>query len=516
MLWALWLCRVLSLLQISKLIYRTVVTAIHRGSTDKRSTRPNVPPMFCELYFIAWFALHILAHIFQWQHPVLKGLIIYYLFESIVWVLYYTIFRRFFEENYSIYHELEYLTVLMLVIPTQALGFANLYNTTFRDALTGLLGAGSDGTPFPVQILGALFGAIVISMIISAFPAEAIKKRNKKQKMLIIGNGDVVQNRLYPALQASGCNDIHIFDLGDPKDDNTDCRYLPTNKEICQAVYKKMDIKSVVFIETPSCTHVPYLQEFTKQKAPLIVVEKPITTNLEELDAVCKLIANSDNRERIFFASYYILEKALPLYYLTNHKPVYEKYLEIDDAMSLHNWRLRLGVLQSIDVTLIEGADNRTWVYEKENGGQLLETFLHNVLIASLFCGLPSSWSNPVLHNIDPNLVTLTANSGKTDIALTLQKNAGQTQCRREARLLFSGGSITADFDTKEAKIAFEDIGKTITIAVKPGFTGKYSVLVDLVKEVIDGDLTTVEADGLHNQIEVIRWLLTMQQDAPQ
>ncbi len=105
-LWTLWFCRVISLLQISKLVYRKIVTVLKKVTKDKNSFRPNVPPMFCEIYFILWFALLIFAHIFEWHNKLISGLIIYYLFETIVWVLYYTVFRRFFEENYSIYHEL--------------------------------------------------------------------------------------------------------------------------------------------------------------------------------------------------------------------------------------------------------------------------------------------------------------------------------------------------------------------------------------------------------------------------
>ncbi len=509
-LWALWFCRVLSLLQISKFVFRKIITFFKKDTTDKKSTRPNVPPMFCEIYFILWFVLLILAHIFKWNNIVLSVCITYYLFESIVWVLYYTVFRRFFEENYSIYHELEYLTVLMLVIPTQALGFANLYGTTFREALSGLLGVGSDASPFPVKILGALFAAIVISMIISAFPAEAIKKRNKKQKMLIIGNGDVVKNRLYPALLSTGSaeSDIHIFDKGEPNKSDDKCNCLLTEKEIIDAAVSKVDQKSAIFIETPTYTHFLYLNKFIEKKVPLIVVEKPIAAKLSELIEIEKIIADSNKRERIFFLSYYILEKALPLYYLTSNNRLYEKYLDIDDSLALHNWRLRLGILKTVHIEIIEGADSREWTFKKENGGQLLETFIHNALITSLFCGLPSSWKNQKLNNQDLNTVTLTAESGKADISLKLIKNAAENEISRTANFVFSGGNITADFDKKEAKIYFDDIGKDITIAVKDSFNDKYSILVDLVKGVIDGDYTTEEVDGLKNQIEVIKWLI--------
>ncbi len=518
LLWTLWICRVLSLLQISKLIYRKLITFFKRSSTDKNSVRPNVPPMFCEIYFILWFCVFLAAHLLGWHHIVITILIYYYLFESVVWVLYYTIFRRFYEENYSIYHELEYLTVLILLIPTQALAFAILYRTSFREMLSGLLGAGEDGTPFAVRVLGALFAAIVISMIISAFPAEAIKKKQKKQKMIIIGNGDVVKERLYPALRESGSppRDIRVFDKGAEDASDETCTYYEEDAAICDAVLRQADTKSIVFIETPTHTHYYYLERLIGKKIPLIVVEKPITASLEELDAVHRMMTDDDKREQLFFMSYYILEKALPLYYLTSQITHYEKYLDIDDTLALHNWRLRLGILQSVKIDITEGEDLRTWVQDRNLGGQLLETFIHNVLIASLFSGLPSSWCNHVLEYPDENSITLTAESGKANICLHMVKNAPTDQLSRTAEFNFSGGNITADFDTKSAKIYFDDLGKAVTIAVKDTYATKYSVLVDLIQGVTEGDYRTTEVDGLKNQPEVIEWLLTYLQKEAQ
>ncbi len=400
----------------------------------------------------------------------------------------------------------------MLVIPTQALGFANLYRNTFRETLAGLLGAGSDLTPFPVKVLGVLFAAIVISMIISAFPAEAIKKRNKKYKMFIIGNGDVVQNRLYPALTKNEKNkeNIYIFDMCEPEKSTDKCSCFLSEKEICDTIIKKIDPISTVFIETPTYAHFSYLEELIKGDAPLIVVEKPITDNLQSLAKIKDIIADGDNRDRLFFLSYYILEKALPLYYLTSHNKIYKKYLNIDDELSLHNWRLRLGVLKTVNIDIIEGADNRTWTFKEKYGGQVLETFIHNVLIASLFCGLPSSWEECRLNTEDENKVTLNTKSGNTEISLLVLKNAVPHLVRRKAELVFSGGKITADFDGKWAKIYFDDLGKEITISVKDCFADKYSVLVDLIEGVRDGCYSTREVDGLKNQIEVIEWLLSV------
>ena len=516
LLWTLWLCRLLSLLQISKLIFRKVAKLLKKSTTDEKSTRINVPPMFCELYFIAWFVFLLLGYWLGLSGPVATGFTLYYLFESIVWVLYYTVFRRFFEENYSIYHELEYLTVLILVIPSQALGFANLYNLGFLDVLAGLLGAGSDSIPGGVQMLGALFMAIVISMIISAFPAEMVKKQEQKSKMFVIGCGDVVKERLYPALIKTGVADsVSVCDLSSNPQKLSYCQYFDSQQDICDNIIKKARDNSVLWIETPSHTHVPYLESLLNSKASLIVVEKPICVSPEDIKRVQALLDDEDNRNRIFFLSYYVLEKALPLYYFEHTNTNFLKYLDISDKDILQNRRVLLGTLDHVEVGIIEGIDTRDWVQSPDHGGQLLETFIHNMLIASIFCGLPQDWTNTVLSQSAPEepvtRIKLSASSGHTKIDLYMAKNAPEAEHRRCARLVYANGTVHADFDTKSLKVHFNHIDADITISVKKKYTEKYHIVTDLAKRVNDGACYTEDVDGLRNQLKVIEWLLAQQ-----
>ena len=516
LLWTLWLCRLLSLLQISKLIFRKVAKWLKKSTTDEKSTRINVPPMFCELYFIAWFVFLLLGYWLGLSGPVVMGFTLYYLFESIVWVLYYTVFRRFFEENYSIYHELEYLTVLILVIPSQALGFANLYNLGFLDVLAGLLGAGSDSIPGGVQMLGALFMAIVISMIISAFPAEMVKKQEQKSKMFVIGCGDVVRERLYPALIKTGVADsVSVCDLSSNPQKVGYCQYFDSQQDICDSIIKKARDNSVLWIETPSHTHVPYLESLLNSKASLIVVEKPICVSPDDIKRVQALLDDEDNRNRTFFLSYYVLEKALPLYYFEHTNTNFLKYLDISDKDVLQNRRVLLGTLDHVEVDIIEGADTRDWVQSPDHGGQLLETFIHNMLIASIFCGLPQDWTNTVLSKSAPEdpvtRIKLSASSGHTRIDLHMAKNAPAEEHRRCARLVYANGVVDADFDTKSIKVHFNHIDADITISVKKKYTEKYHIVTDLAKRVNDGACYTEDVDGLRNQLKVIEWLLEQQ-----
>lgn len=514
LLWTLWICRVFSLLQICKYLFRTIATAIKKGTTDKNATRVNVPPMLCEIYFCVWFVVILLGYLLAWTGLAFKIATIYYLFESIVWILYYTVFRRFFEENYSIYHELEYFTVLILVIPTDALAFACYYNQTFGSIIAGLLSVGADDAPTAVKLVGALFTAIVISMILTTFPSEKLKVKAVKTKMHVIGGGDVVQNRLYSALIDSGVDksNVKVYDLDSANNRIDDYNYFSTDSDITDAITTKIKEDDVIWIETPPKNHVAYLEKLISSKASLIVMEKPICICEEDLKRIEEYIENDETRSKIFFLSYYLLEKALPLFYIAQPNANYEKYLDVEDSNLIQNCRTMLGALNAIDVVICEGEDQRSWVNDDKHGGQLLETFIHNVLIATLFCGIPQYWQDVKLDKKNEDGlcdISLSATCGHTNINLVMKKNVAQNEKKRNAKMIFSNGSIEADFDTQSAIVKITSLDTESRISVKHRYMGKYMVLVDLVKTAREG--TPVETlDGLKNQIPTIRWLLNL------
>ncbi len=531
-LWTIWLCRLLSIYQHIKAIMRIISKrkkAAKSAGADNgkrkakgkifgvtnKSGRPDIPPMTGELYFIVWTVLFSLAHAFHWDGLGWRIAMIYYLFESCVWIFYYTVFRRFFEIGYSIYHKLEYLTAMFLIIPTQALCFAKLYGMSFRAALMGLLGGAPDGTPFPVVILGCLFSAIVISMIISTFPMESIKKTDTRPNMYVVGCGDVVKERLYPAITKGGrANKLAVYDLNSAADRRDYCTYLEDQAAICEAINRRVTDKDIVWIETPSFAHVGYLERLLKSDAKLIVVEKPISVIEDELKKVEELVKDPQTRNRLFFLSYYTLEKALPLHFLTHAKDAHEKYLDIDDASLIKNWRIQLGALKSAEVHICEGTDDRGWVYEKANGGHLLETFLHNVLIASLVCGDPRCWTD-VQYNerqteTNAHVISLSAKHGMASIELYQEKNAPAENGCRYANFRFAHGSIEMDMDTKMATVYFEELDERTTLSVKQDFEDRYSVMVSMATAVAAGEYSSAETDGYANQISTIRWLMSL------
>lgn len=513
LLWGLWICRVFSLLQILKLVYRKIATAIKVATTDEKSVRPNVPPMFCEIYYILWLGVMIMGYLFAPEALGIHIAAVYFLFESIVWVLYYTIFRRFYEESYSIYHELEYLTVLILVIPTQALGFGILFGQSFGEILSGLVGAGTDVTPVVVRVFGALYAAIVVGMIISAFPTERVKEVVIDERELIIGCGDVVENRLYPALIGAGREErlVRAFDLSGSGRAPKYCVMLENEEEIIRRLRAEVNEKSTVWIETPPFAHITYLKEMIMSPARLIVLEKPAAITREELIYLEELIESAEARAKIFFSSYYVLEKALPLYFLADYNASYLPYLCVEDKYLAQNWRQSLGRARNVEVYLGEREDTREWVKDDRWGGQLYETFIHNVLVASLFVGAPQYWEDVrLLESEEAGIVgiSLEAKGGNANISLSMRKNLPECEVRRYAKIEFEYGTIFADFDAESAEVHFLDTGRTCKVSLKNSFKTKYSVIVDLVRRVATGECAADDVDGLINQLAVLRWLV--------
>ena len=168
--------RAISCLQLCKQIYRSLCSS----GKDIKSKRPNVSPIFQEVYFIIWMIV-LLFQLFVGERNILfYGLDVYFLIESLTWIMYYSFFRRFYEENYSIYHVLEHLPIILILIPLQAIAytFASSEETVgWKNIFTVLLGQASENTVL-FSFVGFMYSAIVISMILSMFPSENIKKGN--------------------------------------------------------------------------------------------------------------------------------------------------------------------------------------------------------------------------------------------------------------------------------------------------------------------------------------------------
>jgi len=505
-----WIARIFSGLQIIKRFFRVIM----KPKTGTKSNRGNISPFFQENYYGAWFISIILLYYFRGQNGISGELSAYFIFESTGWIFYYAVFRRFFEEKYAIYHVLEHIPMILLIIPIQSFAYGTIYQTDFKDILPILLGQATKEHPV-ISFVGMLYAAIVISIIISSFPAEDIKR--SKAAIYIIGAGDVIKNRTYDALVKSEKgriqkHKIRVFDLKekDITSKNNNTFSTISIADLPEKASKEREL--ITWIATPTEYHLSYLRQMM-QISDLVVVEKPIVGTRQELEDIKTLISSEEVRNRIFFLSYYIIEKALPLTYLKTLSPRYEKYLYVNEEgldvsknrKKLFEKMCSLGTLKYVEVDLFEPYDNRPLA----PGGQFLETFIHNILIASMYTSNPENWENVEIYldkNYDnSNQIGLSAVYKDTGICLRLEKNVSDDKVGQHCVLRYQNGTVKADFKKKNAIITVDN--ESMIIGIRDEYIDNYRVQIELVNTCYDDRLSTEEIDGLYNQIEVLEWI---------
>ena len=291
--------RTVSVLQLAKAFYRlvSVDTSIElSNNVYVESKRSDVSPLFQEIYLLIWGVFLFLQLLMGGsENLLLIALDGYFIVESMIWVLYYSVFRRFFEENYSVYHTMEHLPIILFIIPLQAVAYAltcmygdGVGADLWKQTLPVLLGQASEHH-IVFSIVGFVYSAIVVSIIVSTFPAERVKVGIPK--IIVIGAGAVVRDRLMPALckrLKNKVRDISIYTkesgclVCTEQDGEAKVEYVAEMRD-CKGkiVFKLKNIyelitqkaKNVIaWIETPSDTHLYYLR-FLKDSAALVVVK---------------------------------------------------------------------------------------------------------------------------------------------------------------------------------------------------------------------------------------------------
>ena len=532
--------RQVSALQLAKAFYRWIA----RRSAEKKnaledidvgSKRSNVSPFFQESYVLLWGVfLSLQLFLGGASFFVFVALDVYFIVESTTWILYYSVFRRFFEENYSVYHVMEHLPIVLFMIPFQAIAYSLvcLYGeggiSDLWRILPVLLGQASNHYVI-FSIMGFIYSALVVSIIVSTFPVERIKVSNPRT--FVVGAGDVVCRRLYNALNKYNMvkrilkddkgnidvytreavakeevgMDLHVKD----KDGKDVIKPFPVRlKSIYELIVLSKGLinqsgKNVVaWIETPADTHLYYL-ELLKDHVALVVVEKPMVCSKSDL-ARMREIVSSDYRSRIFFLSYYVLEKALMLTFLRRPNSFYLRYFDEKAMGRFYQAYLELGKLKRITVEIIEGADQR----HLPNGGQLVETFVHNCLIASLFAGLPDTWKGVSIKESDDdaNIELKATGEFGEEIYLVLIKKDG-CETRQFAELEFEEGCIEADLYNRTASVR-RGRDDSVELTVKDIYKERYAILCDMVYECYFNQIDPSSIDGLYHQVEVLEWLL--------
>lgn len=522
--------RIFSVLQWGKYAYRRVVkwSRGNMASTDERSQRVNVPSVFVEIYYLLAAALMVVVAQSDcsgslWAHC----LAIYLLADSFVWLLYYFFFRRFFEENYAIMHALEYPVLLPLVIACQVACISIIWNVKIQKTFA-LLMAPDASSPTIIILLGVLYTAVILGLIISNLPTENVKVRSDhKYHISIIGNGDVVRNRLLPAFYSVSKElkkymSVSISDKCDArkaldKRRKIDKGYVSLTYLNCDspAHLKEIINSEIIWIATPSYSHYTYIEKY-KNKAKLLVVEKPIVIFKRELDIMQRLISGNDGK--IFCLSYYYLEKALPFVYLQNPLAFYEKYLKMSAAReSIFSSFSKLGALRGISLHLCEGHDNRAWLQDEKFGGQYFETFIHLVVLA--FAALDNDdtlvadkWSVKDNNNVPGSYILCQGHSGK-GISVLLEMGKYMER-KRSGVLQYENGAIFLDFDNRAISCKFFDKAFSchdfeIATIDKPN----YFIQLDMVERCFADGLQPNDIDGYEVQVKALEWMFQQKRE---
>jgi predicted dehydrogenase len=330
------------------------------------------------------------------------------LIESILWVTYYMLLRILIENRLSIFNEAEYFIALPFVLFTQIIFFASLGNVTLAETTAALFNLPikdphlTEQARLAIGLLGYMYTALIIANIINLIPAIPVWHR---PNITIIGAGDVVEQRILPALldqkfyhpkQLSITSDnisesfkITLDELGvdyfevnshAPQGKVTFAQRNKVRQDIVNYVTKR---SSYAIIATPTAEHFPYMTALAKEQV-IFAVEKPIISTRAEL------IAMNDYGDNImkngFLLSYYWLEKALPLNYFLSLNAHYRDFLEISSESNPDKYisqttlayiRERLGNPTKITIKFYEKEESRLWALLKETGGFYYETFIH-------------------------------------------------------------------------------------------------------------------------------------------
>lgn len=569
---AVYLARFLSPLQWYKTIWRK--TNVAKAARDGKE-RSDFHALHSELYLLYVLAFALCAYFLNdglsayllifypemlERFVFIKTLIMgWLLIESILWTLYYMLLRILIEKRLSIFNEAEYFVVLPVVLFTQIVLLSDALNADLRDVTTALFNLSYSQTQISgtahvgIGMLGYIYTVLIIANIINLIPALPVRRR---PNITIIGAGDVVENRILPALiksnfykksQVSVASDrinpdfkaylkrhkISYFEARAPHD-KKELSFSQRNKirqDISNFVAKR---SSYAIIATPTEEHFPYMTTLAKKEITF-AIEKPIIGNIAELQAIQAY--GKDIMSRGFLLSYYWLEKALPLNYFLTLNANYRDFLDIQTGNNSKSFisqnilayiRQRLGQPKHVSISFFEDQDQRQWALLKETGGFYYETFIHPITLLYHVLGkdLPTSsmelnWYNTegaidfFSHNqqaLGANFIHLKSTTSACTIDIRAGKFTGQK--KRQMHIEYESGHINVDLDNMSCNICWsgDEQYASTTIKIKKEHKNPYDTQMRLFDLFINesGTWHGQRFDDFPSQHEVLQEMLNI------
>lgn len=361
----------------------------------------------------------------------------------------------------------------------------------------------------------------------------------------IVGAGDVVANRLVPALVGPPglvpAARVRVHTIGAADSFVERLRRLGVHVQVhdhagSRAANQQDIIAGLVadacpvIVATPSDSHWVYVDAVTKVGLRC-VVEKPLTSVPGEVRILRRRLG--ELRHLVFALSYYGLEKALPLSYCLAQNDRFARFLDIDVAAgngsrpagserTLHQMVAELGAPRSLRVDLIEGAERspsgaqRAWT-ERPNG-LAFETLIHPLIVAQKFAKHvaaslaefhPVTRAGSYREAATPGATTflrLDGQIGSASVALTTGKYADASSQRRRGEACFANGTLAFDFDAMTADLRLID-GARASVRVRDTFAGRYAVQARLALDFLEHGWASDRFDDLDDQMSVLGWL---------
>lgn len=515
-----YILRGLSLLQWCKYIFRFMASRRKSAdvSMDKKSKRINVPSIFVEVYYIILCCLLYGLSVYNLKNgdDVLQIIAIYFLIDTSIWLLYYFFLRRFYEESYAIMHALEYIVLFPLVIICQACCVSIISNLDFNNAVSMLFIPTTSCDTY-ILVINIVYSALIFGLIISNLPIERIKVTNNyKYDTAIIGNGDVVKNRLLPAI-IRYCNyteqfmPIAIFDVCSSNNNIIYDKFCSIHYLNIENNEKDVYNAKIVWIATPTYAHYNYLGQIIHTNK-FIVIEKPITIYQQELNVIRAL--REHTWDKVFCLSYYYLEKALPLSYLYKPLDFYSKYLDVSLSRELVlTFMKNAGSLRSIQLYLKEGEDAREWLKDEVYGGQYFETFIHLIVMTKSIIGVEdnivvSKWEiGDCQESLGSNIKCYANTNSGISIYLEMGK---YVKPQRNGIIVYENAIIKIDYN-KQIIEYFDNCDNLIFQIKTKDIYGKYDIQLDMVRRCANESIKPSTIDGSDIQIDALQWLIDNQ-----
>jgi putative ubiquitin-RnfH superfamily antitoxin RatB of RatAB toxin-antitoxin module len=307
---------------------------------------------------------------------------------------------------------------------------------------------------------------------------------------VILGAGDVVVNRLLPALFARDVFDrAHIFHNGIVRDapilrKKNDAIKL---SRIDETWIDRISPNAPVIIATPPAPRLALLQQ-AMRSGHRVIVEKPLTTDPKELVQYRALIPDTQN---LFCLSYYALEKALAWSWLHRSETAWAEQLVpigTEKIEEIRNEFLHLGAPEHLEISICEpfGAapvGATPYWFENTQHGVWYDLGVHAVMMASLVF----DWDEVnELKAIQParDQFTIDSQSGSTRLKLVFGKNYSIENRRRTLVATYRSGRIFCDLD--EAVATIEASNRTFKIQLNHG-SRKYHTLAEHINRFLAG-----------------------------